>query len=481
MSNRPNLLYVFADQLRYQSCGYAGDEAAVTPNLDAFAREGADFRQMVSCSPVCAAYRATLLTGLFATSHGMVINELRLHPNQRALGHVLSDAGYQTCYIGKWHLYANQLGHHTEPRNSFVPRGPFRMGFDGEWYGYNFHHNSYGEGAYYHTESPEKIHYGPGVYEPAAQTDLALDFMRRATQKDAPFTCVLSWGPPHDPWTPDNTPDEDCGRFADVPFPHPPNYKPENDPYADDWARLKPENREKLESWRRHYYAQTTSLDTLFARLLRGVDELGLCDNTLVVFTSDHGECFGAHGRRAKNIFYDEAIRVPFLMRWPEKIPAGQQSDACLSSIDLLPTLLGLLELDAPEGIEGEDFSHLALGKSGPEPLDALLQGTGPTAAWGDGHEWRAVRDQQFTYARYRRDGAEMLFDHRADPYQLQNLATDATQSATLERLRARLAERLAAINDSFEACSYYEKKFTDGDRNIVRTATRDFGPMPAP
>ena len=288
MKQRPNMVYVFADQLRFQSMGYAGDEKAITPCINAFAAEGVNFTNAVASSPVCTAYRASLLTGKYTTSHGMVINELRMNPHQRCFGHVLTDGGYRTGYIGKWHLYANELGHHDDPENSFVPRGPNRLGFDGEWKAYNFHHDNYG--AYYHTESREKIFYGEGVYEPDAQTDFAIDFLRHASTEPEPFALFLSWGPPHDPWGPDNVPARFWQMHEGTAFPDPPNYREENDtPYADAWATLDAGERTQLESWRRGYYAQVTSIDENFGRLLAALDECGAASDTIVVFTSDHG------------------------------------------------------------------------------------------------------------------------------------------------------------------------------------------------
>lgn len=474
-SRRPNLVYIFPDQLRARSLGYAGDRQAITPNIDRLAAQGVDFTNAVASAPVCTAYRASLLTGKYTTSHGMVINELRINPNQRCLGHVLTDAGYDTGYIGKWHLYANQLGNHYDPRNSFVPRGPHRLGFDGAWMAYNFHHENYG--TYYHTESPEKIFYGEGVYEPDAQTDLAIDFIRRAAQRQQPYALFVSWGPPHDPWVPDNVPARFWDLFADAPFPNPPNYRPVNDePYCDAWARLSDEDRAQLEQWRRGYYAQVTSIDWNVGRLIDAIDSGHAADNTLVIFTSDHGEMFGAQGRRAKNIFYDEACRIPLLMRWPDRIPAGIKAEACLSTVDLMPTLGTLLRLDLPDDLEGMDLSHWALGKSGPEPEAAFMQICGATAAWDDGHEWRALRSKQYTYAIYRVDRRELLFDHVADPYQQRNLAEDATYAAVLATFRSMLQHKMSALNDSFEACTWYRDHWTDGQRNIVRSATRDFG-----
>lgn len=470
----PNLIYVFADQLRAQSVGYAGDAQALTPNIDAFAAQSVSFQNAVATYPVCAAYRASLLTGKYPTSHGMVINELRLHPNQRCLGHVLTDAGYQTSCIGKWHLYAHEFGHHDEPRNGFVPRGPHRLGFDGEWKAFGFNHEYYR--GHYYTETPQKISYGDGVYETDAQTDQAIDFLQRASLGNAPFALVLSWGPPHDPWVPENVPVRFLDLFRDTPFPNPPNYRPDNDtPYADAWARLSAEDRVHLEDWRRVYYAQTASVDENFGRLLRALEESGAADETLVVFTSDHGEMLGAQGRRAKNIFYEESCRIPLLLRWPGHLPAGHVSDACLGTVDILPTLCGLLGLPCPASAEGMDLSHCAQGKVGPEPPAALMQGTGACAVWEDGHEWRALRDKRFTYAVYRVDGRELLFDHAADPYQQRDLAHEPEHQATLERFRAMLKEKMDSLNDTFAPSTWYRDHWIDEQRNIVRSATADF------
>ncbi|MBE3123454.1 MAG: sulfatase-like hydrolase/transferase, partial [Planctomycetes bacterium] len=262
-ARRPNLIYVLADQLGTTRCGYAGDAKARTPVLDGFAAQGIDFRQAVSNTPVCAAYRASLLTGKYATSTGMVINELRMRTDHECFGHVLTRAGYRTGYVGKWHLYANQLGNHQDPKNSFVPPGPDRLGFDGYWAAYNFHHEYYK--AYYHTNSPEKISYGDGVYEPDGQTDLAIDYLGRAAKAGEPFALFLSYGTPHDPWGPDNVPPEYLRLFDEAALGNPPNYQGENDPYADGWARLSPAERRRLPAWRRgyYYYNATKAQDAL--------------------------------------------------------------------------------------------------------------------------------------------------------------------------------------------------------------------------
>lgn len=294
---RPNLVVVVADQLRYRPCGYASDPQAETPNIDRLARQSFSFRQATSSHPVCSPFRAALLTGKYSSSTEMVINELRISPEHQCFGHVLTRNGYRTAMIGKWHLWANQLGQHHRTENAFVPPGIYRLGFDGLWAGYNFNHKYYD--APYFRDTPERLFYK--TYEPDAQTDLAIEWMRRVGGQ--PFALFLLWGPPHDPWTRWNVPPEDLEAFRDTKFSLPASFSDKPDPHGDDWARMTPEFIEELPETIRIYYAQTRSIDRSLGRLMKALDDLGLADNTILVFTSDHGEMFGAHGRRGKNIF----------------------------------------------------------------------------------------------------------------------------------------------------------------------------------
>jgi arylsulfatase A-like enzyme len=359
----PNLLYVFADQLRADTLSYAGHPIVRTPELDRLRAEAMLFTNATVASPVCAAYRASLFTGKYASSTGMVINELRMNPNHRCIGHILGDAGYQQAYIGKWHLWANSTDH-TVPANHFVPPGPDRLGFDGYWAAYNFWHNYY-QAFYFEDDAMRHEVVG---YEPDIQTDLAITQLHTLAQRDRPFALFLSYGTPHDPWETWNVPAQDYAAYQTAKIPWPETWSDTPDPYMDRfkdpvWWRetFKPQLIETL----RVYYAMITNLDRNVARLLTALAELGLDDRTIVVFTSDHGEMFGAHGRTQKMIFYDEAVRVPFLMRWPGHIPPGASIDVCLNSPDILPTLLGLLNLPIPNAVEGMNLSHWALGQSG--------------------------------------------------------------------------------------------------------------------
>jgi arylsulfatase A-like enzyme len=472
-ARRPNLVFLLADQLRYQSVGYAGDTKARTPHLDRLASEGVSFRSFVASTPVCAAYRASLFTGKYASSTGMVVNELRINPNQDCLAHVLNAQGYKTGYIGKWHLWAKEAGQHLAIRNAYTPPGPFRLGFNGFWAAYNFNHSNFRAWYFRDTPEPHRIEgFGPDRF-----TDMAIDFIKERSKAEQPFALIVSFSTPHDPWTNDNVPQAWYDKFKNVAFDYPATWKETPDPRMD--RNTDPELWTKrwkahLEDYQRVYYAMTANLDYNVGRVVKAINEAGIDGNTIVVFTSDHGEMFGAHGRIFKMTFYDEAARVPMLIRRPGTIPAGHVSDACMATPDIMPTLLGLMGLDAPPQIEGMDLSHLAKGKPGPEPEFAFLQGMGHTFQWKDGFEWRAIRDKRYTYAVYRSDGKELLFDNIADPRQSRDFAGDPESHEKLIRLRAKLKMKMTELNDPFEACSWYRDHWTK-DRQILRGAKGDF------
>ena len=467
--SQPNLVFVLADQLRLSACGYSGEAWAHTPRIDQFAGEATSFSNAVSGHPMCAPMRASLFTGKYSSSTGMVINELRMNPDHICFGHVLEAGNFDTAYIGKWHLWANSPDHALID-NQFVPPGPYRLGMNGYWAGYNFWHQYYQ--AFYYEDDPRPILVKG--YEPDVQTDLAVRWLDERRDPARPFALFLSYGTPHDPWTWDNVPPQYADLYRDVSFGLPPNYADGSAEYWNprmtrDWwlEEVKP----NIPVWRQIYQAMIANLDWNFGRLLAAIDRLGLSDDTVVVFTSDHGEMFGAHGRIAKLIFYEEACRVPFLVRWPGHVPASHVADACLNTPDIMPTLLSLLGLPMPAGVEGMDLSAFATGGSGLEPEAALLQGMGHTYLWQDGFEWRGLRDKRYTYAVHRADRREELYDNLADPYQTRNLAGDPAWSGLAERFRTKLARRMDALGDTFEGCTWYRDHWTE-DRRILRSAT---------
>ena len=462
---KPNLIYVFADQLRHSSVGYAGDEYARTPNMDKLAAQGCNVRQAVSSTPVCSPYRCSLMTGKYQSSTGMVINELRLSPEHECFGHVLTRAGYDTAYIGKWHMWAN-TGQHALIKAGFVPPGAYRLGFDDYWAAYNFNHE-YFHSPYFLNNTEPHIRTD---YEPDGQTNQAIAYLKDKKRKDDPFALFLSWGPPHYPWGLDNVDPKYAELYRDVDIPLAPNYTLKGDGYSDKWQRLPPNYDSKVHEWLKTYYAQVANLDWNLGRLMQTIEEQGLAEDTILVFTSDHGEMFGSHGRMAKLIFYEEAARVPFLVRWPGKIPQKTISEALLGTPDIMPSLLTMMELPVPKAVEGIDLSRQLLGKGGADNEAAHMQGMGTTAAWVDGTEWRALRDHEYTYAIYHKDRSELLFNNRKDPYQMVNLAEDRAFDSTVAHYRASSEAFRKERNDTFEACSWYQR-WTE-DRNLINTAT---------
>jgi arylsulfatase A-like enzyme len=478
-SNRPNVLIIMADQLRYESCGYAGDPKAITPHIDRLAADGMSFDNYVVNTPVCAATRATLWTGKYASSTGMVVNELRINPNHDTLGHLLTAKGYQCDYIGKWHLWASQAGRHRQTANAFCPPGPYRLGFDGFWAAYNFNHGNYN--AFYFRNTPRR--HEIDQWGPVHFTNLAIDQLQQHAQQDSPFAMVVSYSPPHDPWTKDNVPAWWYDRFRDVEFNLPSTWSDTPDPRMDRNAnpgRWLNHWKPSLPEFMRVYYAMTAALDEQIGRLLAALEAAGLADNTIVIFTSDHGEQFGANGRVFKMTFFDKSARVPLLVRWPGKIPAGRRSTACISAVDVMPTICGMLGVGFPDSVEGIDLSDVTRVDCSCEPDFAFLQGMGHTFQWKDGFEWRAVRDQQFTYARYLSDGHELLFDNRNDPQQSTNLIDNPDYHRDRDRLRQWMAEKMLVLKDDFRPCTWYRDHWTK-DRAILQAAQgpfhREFGP----
>ena len=469
---KPNIIFVFADQLRYQSCGFGGDNSAITPNLDKFANNGINLTQAVSSMPVCSAFRASLLTGKYTTSTGMVINELRMNTNHKSIAHCLTEAGYSTGYIGKWHLYSNQLGNHEDVNNSHIPVGADRLGFDGYWAAYNFHHTYYG--TYYHLNSKKKIFHKKNTYEPDAQTDMAIKYINKYKDNKNPFYLTLSYGTPHDPWEKNNVPKIYYDMFKNKTLGPSKNYSNSLDPYGDNWSN-EHKTKKKIAEWMRVYYAMTTNLDWNFGRLISSIEDAGIIDNTIIIFTSDHGEMFGAHGRMKKNIFYEESIRVPFLIQWRDKLSSGLKLDTLLSTVDIMPTILGLVDVEIPKEVEGTDLSLVLKGERFEEPLFAFLMNTGACAIWEDGHEWRAIRDKKYTYAVYRGSKdlprKELFFDNINDPFQLSNLIDNSKYLTQINRFRNFLSDKMNQLNDEFPASSWYLKNWIQ-NRNIKRTAT---------
>jgi arylsulfatase A-like enzyme len=409
--SRPNLLFIFSDQHRAHALGCYGDKQINTPNFDEFADQGLLFRNAFSVTPVCSPFRANLMTGLYAHHNGVITNGIQLRHDLSCVGRTFEESGYATGYIGKWHLGPVA-----------IDNGPGRLGFD--YWAANYSNHNYFKWHYY-SGKEERVE-GEG-YEPEMQTELCKDFLNR--NKDKKWCLFLSWGPPHPPY------------FAPPGYTH---YKE-----LDQRPNLKYEKEKKFfVEVGPHYYGLVESIDTEFGKIMQALEELNLSENTIVVYTSDHGDMLGGQGFKQKRWPYEESIKIPFLIRWPAKINGGSQVDTLVSSIDFYPTISGLAGLNVPPGLDGKDLSSSILGKDlSIESEYAYLTMHYGFVPWPG---WRGIRTANYLYARIK-SRPWLLFDIKNDPYQLENLVTDSAKKALAEELDFYLLEVMKKVGDSWE------------------------------
>jgi arylsulfatase A-like enzyme len=421
----PNVVFVFGDQWRAQAAGYAGNTTVRTPHLDRLAGGSINAVNAVAGCPVCSPYRASLLTGQYPLTHGVFVNDVGIRPDSVSLATAFAGAGYDTAYIGKWHVDGRG-------RTSVTPRER-RLGFD-YWKAVECTHR-YNESVYYDGDAPEPRTWDG--YDAIAQTRDA----RRYILDHAggmPFLLVLSWGPPHAPYG--SAPAEFRALYR-------PDALPLRGNVPDDVADRA---REDLAG----YYAHCTALDSCMGVLIETIREAGIEDDTLLVFTSDHGDMLGSHGRWKKQQPWDESVRVPFLLRYPARFGrAGRRVDGPVDAPDIMPTLLALSGLEIPGSVEGLDFSEHLEGGADPSGGAAVLMCPHPFGQWSrprhGGREYRGLRTTRYTYA-CTLDGPWMLYDNREDPLQLHNRAADPGRAVLRDELDALLRARLSERGDEF-------------------------------
>lgn len=470
---RPNVLFLYADQLRPDMLGPYGGSTLATPHIDALARQGMTFNNALSTCPLCAPYRGMLMTGRYPTHSGILLNRIHVSPaqNPRCLAQLFSTAGYATGYLGKWHLSAgaSEAGEtaggadgtgakQDENEPEFTPPGPQRLGFR-HWEAYNYHTDF--RNYWFYRDEPQKI--VTGRYETDVLTDQAIAYMHARVADGRPFLLVVAPHPPHPPFTPAACP---TGYLEQVPLEL--HWRP-NVP-----APLTQE----LALQVRCYLAMIKHLDDCVGRLVRFLDDSGLSASTLFVLTSDHGEMHGSHGLTGKTYPYAESVNIPLLLRWPGRIPAGGRATAIYTPFDHLPTLCTLAGIDVPSAVDGTDLSSVLLGRAAPERDGVLIMnytaGYSKFKSGGVRPEWRGVHTDRHTYVKWL-DGREALFENAEDPFQQRDLIRDSAQQPLALRLRARFGELLTEAHDEFLPGTAYAAWYT-ADRSLVRTA---LGPVP--
>ena len=438
LQEQPNVVYVFADQWRAQDAGYAGNRQVRTPHLDRLAAQSVNFTHAVAGIPVCCPARATLLTGQHALTHGVFVNDVHLAEDAVSMGKLFKAAGYDTAYVGKWHVDGRGRSNYIPPES--------RQGFD-YWKALECTH-SYNSSKYFAADSDQPSKWQG--YDAIEQTKDVQAFIRNrkhAGDDAAPFLLVLSWGPPHAPY--DTAPEAYRQLYDADAIELRPN--------------VPPQLAEAAREWIAGYYAHCTALDDCLDALLQTLQEEGLAEDTLFVFTSDHGDMLGSQGEVKKQRPWEESVRVPFLLRWPRRFGwEGCKVDALLDTPDILPTLLSLCGIPVPGTVEGQDFAATIEGGSDPSGGAALIYCPHPFGQFlrqDGGREYRGLRTRRHTYVRDMH-GPWLLYDNERDPFQLKNLVNRPEELSLQAALDAQLQRKLKERGDEFLPGKAYIEKW---------------------
>lgn len=441
MSRSPNILFVFGDQWRGDAVGYAGNPDVRTPHLDALAARSLRMDHCIAGTPVCCPWRASMLTGTHPDRHGVFLNDGVLDPAARTFGEHFADAGYDTAWVGKWHVD----GH---GREAFIPRE--RQHRFGYWKALECTHD-YNRSHYYAANDPT-LRTWEG-YDAFAQTRDLIDWLA-GRGKDRPFLAFLSWGPPHNPYP--TAPQRYRDRYDPAAITLPPN--------------VPTQVREKAACDLAGYYAHCTALDDCMGWLLAALAEQGLAENTIVVFTADHGDYIGCFGMWEKTGPWEPALRVPMLLHDPRASRThGQRSQVVYNMVDHLPTLCGLAGLTPPDTVQGRDLSSHLLAGTTPACNDALYANYFRFGTWlGQDagieplyrcREARGLRTTRYTYVEDL-TGPWLLYDLEADPDQLHNRVNDPVVAQVQRTLAERLRQKLAEVGDEFLPGERYLQRF---------------------
>jgi arylsulfatase A-like enzyme len=482
--SQPNLLFILTDQQRFDAMSCAGNTVLQTPNMDRIAREGVMFKNAYSANPVCVPARAVLLTGFSSVnttveSNGDINNEDV--PDVLTFDRILKNVGYSAEYYGKWHTPyqftdcydnpVNPVGNNEKVEHiirayqkwlltkGVEPREPG----DGELMSgrntrpyvpvkldYNFKKTNIPAEEKAKIKASQSTQYGkvdlpPDISYASYNTEQTLDALER--MKDGPFTLTCSFDPPHPPMVIQEPyysmyPPE--GIEVPENINDPMTYSPygrrvrggEESPYGD------PEN---IQNMRSIYWGMVREIDDKIGMILDKLDELGLADNTLVIFTSDHGEMLGDHGLHSKSMFYEGAVHVPLLMRFPGEIKAGTVVEEPVSSMDVFPTILDYLEQDAPER-DGISLRPFIEGK--PVEHDVIAYSTGSSEP---NYMIRSGDLKLMIAGKAQNESIDALYDLKNDPLELRNLLKEQVSAKKNQKQAEELKARLVAWMEKHE------------------------------
>lgn len=431
----PNLVIVLSDQHSADMVGAYGNKQLITPNLDQLAAEGVLLENAFSSQPVCTPFRGMLMSGMHPLKNGAFVNDAPLLPNKtKLMAEILKEKGYQTAYFGKWHLLGGN-------RDRGIPK-EMTYGFD-EVLTNNCHVDFRAGQAFFWNKDGEKEFFDE--WEPYAQTNQAIDYLK-GIDTSKPFAIVLSLHPPHD-W----------GKFKGVDGKMHYRYDTLDelmDLYKREEIQLRP-GLEDTPDRRRMYHghmAQITGIDIALGKLMNQLKEMNAEDNTLVAFTADHGDMLESHNAvLPKQYPHDYSNKIPFIIKYPKKIKAGLKAQTMLATMDILPTILGYMDVDAKVNFDGKNLSE--------EIINNKLDKNDYVPIWNyrigraRNSNWRGVETANYTFSMSNESKdpiINVLFDRKKDPHQLNNLYNNPSYTAIQKELESYTKEWMQKYRDEF-------------------------------
>lgn len=430
---RPNLLVIHTDQQSWWTLGCYGGTLVDTPHTDRLAAEGARFRNFFTNSAVCTPSRGCFLTGRYPQAHGAQSNDVPLNRDEITFAEVLRRSGYRTGYAGKWHLDGKDKPGWMRPERAMGFQDVGAMFNRGHWKAI---HDPAVPGG---TPTVKASEVGDAsTYTTDWLTAHTIRFLETAA--GAPFCFMLSIPDPHIPVTV-RKPYDTMYDPANMPLP-----ATWNDPALPDWAveirdqgpyaPAKPDRESRLRRFLAGYCGEVKLIDDCIGRLRQALERLGILEDTVVVFTTDHGDYAGEHGLQAKNHLYETAYRLPLIIRWPERIRGGVVLDQVVSTVDFQPTILRLMGLEPCGREQGRDASPLLAGRDAPWDNSAFI--------YHSHHHCAGIFTEAFELALVK-GRQSMLFDRIRDPHQMRNLFDDPGYAAVRDALIRRVVEHHAA------------------------------------
>ena len=454
-SSRPNILFIMDDQHRGDCTRADGNRAIHTPNIDRLGREGARFSRAYSCTPTCTPARSALLTGLAPWNHGMLHMVEMSSKYQQTKPRALREAGYYTLAIGKMHYApqrANTNGFHHVilDESSRVGHPEFRSDYRAWFASQAPHLDPLATGVGFN-DYPAKAYVLPENLHPTAWTGQSAVNFLNGYQGPDPFFMKVSFSRPHSPYDP---PQRFMDMYKDAPLPKAhigkwaSKYEQRNSNKDDIWCGALGE--QQVRSSRQGYYGSISFIDEWIGRILAALEKRGWLEETLIVFTSDHGDMTGDHNLWRKSYAYEASARIPMFLRWPKGMvaaPRGQVIDKPVELRDIFPTLLDAAGSSPRTPIDGRSMLDLVRDKNaGWRDAIDLEHGV----CYSPENNWTGLTDGKFKYIHHAFHGNEMLFDLTRDPGEVNDLSGDPAAEPVLRKWRNRMIDHLQIRGDQW-------------------------------